>query len=167
VAVAVHGEEWPQFALGSGANLDVASAARSALAEALQNWMELRGMGREAAADASGAIGRYADFPEAAERFVDTEGGIPAASVGPDDVPSGEEELEEVLDRIDEAGLHAYATRTTTRDVDALGFEAVRAVIPEAQPLFFGEAVFGERAETVPEAMGFEPRLDREHHPFP
>jgi ribosomal protein S12 methylthiotransferase accessory factor len=167
VAVAVHGDEWPQFALGSGADLDVTAAAQSALAEALQNWMELRGMGREAAADATGAIGHYADLPPEAERFVEAEGGVPAESVGPDAVPDGEAELEEVLDRIDDAGLHAYATRTTTRDVATLGFEAVRVLVPEAQPLFFGESVFGERAETVPEAMGFEPRLDREHHPFP
>ncbi len=167
VAVAVHREEWPSFALGSGADLDVAAAARSALAEALQNWMELRGMGPEGADDASGAIGHYAASPSSAERFVDTGEGIPAASVGPDEIPDGEDELTEVLDRLDEAGVHAYASRTTPRDVAALGFEAVRVVVPEAQPLFFGDAVFGERAATVPEEMGFEPRLDRDHHPFP
>ena len=167
VAVAVHGDEWPKFAVGSGADLDVAAAARSALAEALQNWMELRGMGPEDAENASGAIGRYADFPAEAERFVETAGGVPAESVGPDEIPSGEAELDEVLDRVDEAGLHAYATRTTTRDVATLGFEAVRVLVPEAQPLFFGDSVFGERAETVPAEMGFEARLNRDHHPFP
>ncbi|MFC7133654.1 MULTISPECIES: YcaO-like family protein [Salinibaculum] len=167
VAVAVHRDEWPKFAVGSGADLDVASAARSALAEALQNWMELRGMGREDAADATGAIGRYADLPPEAEAFVETDGAVPAESVGPDEVPTGEDELEEVLARLDDADLSAFATRTTTRDVAALGFEAVRAVIPQAQPLFFHDPVFGERAETVPQEMGFEPRLDREHHPFP
>jgi ribosomal protein S12 methylthiotransferase accessory factor len=40
-------------------------------------------------------------------------------------------------------------------------------LVPGAQPLFFGESVFGERAGSVPREMGFEPRLDRDHHPFP
>jgi ribosomal protein S12 methylthiotransferase accessory factor len=39
--------------------------------------------------------------------------------------------------------------------------------VPAAQPLFTGEPYFGERARTVPEALGFEPRLDRPIHPFP
>jgi ribosomal protein S12 methylthiotransferase accessory factor len=167
VGVAVHREEWPRFAVGSGADLDVTAAARSALAEALQNWMELRGMGPEGAADAAGAIGRYADLPSAAERFVETEGAVPAESVGPDDLPAGEDALDAVLDRLDDADLTAYASRTTTRDVAELGFEAVRVLVPGAQPLFFDEGPFGERARTVPEEMGFEPRLDRDHHPFP
>jgi ribosomal protein S12 methylthiotransferase accessory factor len=167
VAVAVHREEWPSFAVGSGAALDVTAASRSALAEALQNWMELRGMGPADAAEATGAIGRYADFPAEARAFVETDGTIPAGSVGPDEVPSGEAELTAVLDRVEEVGMHTYATRTTTRDVAELGFEAVRVVVPEAQPLFFDSPAFGDRAESVPEGMGFAPRLDREHHPFP
>ena len=32
---------------------------------------------------------------------------------------------------------------------------AVRAVVPEAQPLFTGEPYFGERAREVPKSMGF------------
>jgi ribosomal protein S12 methylthiotransferase accessory factor len=48
-----------------------------------------------------------------------------------------------------------------------MGFEAVRVLVPGAQPLFTGEPYFGERARTVPEALGFEPRLDRPIHPFP
>ncbi|MHB9286087.1 YcaO-like family protein [Halobacteriales archaeon Cl-PHB] len=167
VAVAVHREEWPRFAIGSGADLDVAAAARSALAEALQNWMELRGMGPEDAAEESGAIGHFADFPESAATLVDPETTVPAATVGPDSVPAGEAELELVLDRLAAADLTAYAARTTTRDVERLGFEAVRAVVPAAQPLFFGEGYFGDRAESVPDDLGFEPRFDREHHPFP
>ena len=168
VAVAVHREgEWPRFALGSAADLDPAAAARSALSEAVQNWLELRGMGQEAAADASGAIGWYADFPEEIETFVDVDRSVSAADVGPEEVPTGEDELERVLDRLDEAELSAYASRITTRDVASIGFEAVRVLCPKAQPLFFDDAYFGERARTVPESLGFEPRLDREHHPFP
>ena len=168
VAVAVHREgEWPRFALGSAADLDPAAAARSALSEAVQNWLELRGMGRDAAADASGAIGWYADFPQEIEAYVDVDRSVPAADVGPEEPPSGEAELERVLDRLDEAELSAYASRITARDVASIGFEAVRVLCPKAQPLFFDDAYFGERARTVPESLGFEPRLDREHHPFP
>ncbi|MEF8907043.1 MAG: YcaO-like family protein [Haloarculaceae archaeon] len=166
VAAAVHRETWPRFALGSGANLDAAAAARSALAEALQNWTELRRMGRAGAREESGAIARYADMPSSAADFVDADAAVPAASVSSPEL-SGEAELEAVLSRLGDAGLDAYAARLTTRDVAALGFEAVRVVVPPAQPLFLGDAYFGERARTVPASLGFEARLDREHHPFP
>jgi len=174
VAVAVHREDgWPHFAVGSGANLDAVAAARSALAEALQNWMELRAMGPERAASEDGAIGHYADFPPAAESFVAPaptarrDGGVPAASVGPDPVPTGEAALDAAVDRVVDAGLDAYAARITTPDVAALGFEAVRVLVPAAQPLFVDEPYFGDRAETVPPELGYEPRLDRPFHPFP
>jgi ribosomal protein S12 methylthiotransferase accessory factor len=167
VVVAVQREEWPKLAFGSGADLSVTAAARSALGEALQNWMELRGMGADDAADALGEIGRYADDPGPAASFVDPETQIPADSAGPDDQPPGAEELTAVLDRVTDADLNAYAARTTTRDVDQLGFEAVRALIPAAQPLCFGDIYFGERAREVPETLGFSPELDSEHHPFP
>lgn len=167
VSVAVQGDSWPKFALGADADLDVESAARSALAEALQNWMELDGMGQEGAAEALGEIGRYATEPGAATEFVETETKIPADSVGPDDVPTGEAELEELLDRVTEAGLRPYASRTTTRDVETLGFEAVRVVVPSAQPMCFGDVYFGERAERVPDDLGFSPELEQDHHPFP
>lgn len=166
VAAAVHREAWPRFALGSGANLDAAAAARSALDEALQNWTELRSMGPEDAREESGAIARYADLPASADDFIDADAAVPAEAVSAPEL-SGEAELEAVLDRLDQAGLDAYAARLTTRDVAALGFEAVRVVVPPAQPLFLGDAYFGERARSVPEGLGFEPRLDREHHPFP
>jgi ribosomal protein S12 methylthiotransferase accessory factor len=174
VAVAVHrdpghGSEaaWPRFAMGSGANLDPVTAARSALAEALQNWMELRGMGPEQAADEKAAIGDYADFPRHAQRFVDVDATVPASSVGPDPLPEGQAELAAAVDRVTDAGLDAYAARTTTRDVADLGFEAVRVLIPEAQPLFTGDPFFAERAETVPRELGFEPQLEKKYHPYP
>ncbi|RDI72903.1 YcaO-like family protein [Halopelagius longus] len=168
VAAAVHRDgEWPNFAVGSGASLDPADAARSALAEALQNWMELRAMGPEQAAEEGGAIGAYADFPEAAREFVDAGPAVPASSVGPDEMPTGEAELDAVVERVADGGLDAYAARTTTADVERLGFEAVRVAIPEAQPLFQGDPFFGDRAASVPEEMGFEPRLDGPYHPYP
>jgi len=167
VATAVHRDEWPAFAIGTGADLDVERAARSAAAEALQNWMELRGMGPEQAEDALGAIGRYAGMPESVAAFVDAETTIPASSAGTDTDRSGTGPLDAVLERVEDAGLSAYAARTTTRDVEQLGFEAVRVVVPEAQPLCFGDVYFGDRARTVPEELGFTPELDRDHHPFP
>ncbi|MFU8867680.1 YcaO-like family protein [Natronococcus sp.] len=175
VAVAVHrgsedgdGEaEWPAFAAGSAAGLDATEAATAALAEALQNWMELRGLGPDEAAAASAAIGEYASFPDAAREFVDVDRTVPAASVGPDPVPTGREALEEVVTRTTDAGLVPHAARLTTRDVEGLGFEGVRVVVPGAQPLFTREPFFGERARTVPAELGFEPALERPFHPYP
>lgn len=167
VAVGVHREEWPSLALGSAADLDPSRAARSALAEALQNWMELRGMGPDAAAEAAGAIGRYAEFPPEVRSFLDPGSVVPAESVAAADPSDGADALDALLAATADAGLAAYAVRTTTRDVDHLGFEAVRVLVPSAQPLFFGEAYFGERAESVPRSLGFDPDLDRDHHPFP
>ena len=168
VAVAVHRDgEWPRFAVGSGANLDAAAAARSALAEALQNWMELRAMGPEDARAEEGAIGHYADFPAAAEALVDADGEVPASAVGPDPVPTGAAELDAVVSRAVGADLDAYAARLTTPDVAALGFEAVRVLSPTAQPLFVDDPFFGDRAENVPPEMGYQPRTDRDFHPYP
>ncbi|WP_262177930.1 YcaO-like family protein [Haloarcula laminariae] len=168
VAVALRGEEWPEFALGSAAGLDPEATATGALEEALQNWLELRGMGREGAADATGAIGHYAGRPSEAASLTDTETAVPLTSIGPERVPDDEAaELSMLVDRVTEAGLDPYATRLTTRDLEGLGFEAVRVLCPSAQPLFFDDAYFGERAERVPDELGFEPRLDRAHHPFP
>jgi ribosomal protein S12 methylthiotransferase accessory factor len=168
VAACVHRDgEWPRFAAGMAASLDPAAAARNALEEALQNWIELRRMGPERAGEESGAIGRYAEFPAAARGFVDPPTTVPAATVGPQSVPAGRAALDAVVDRLAAADLDAYAARLTPRDVEGLGFEAVRAVVPAAQPLFTGDPYFGERARTVPGTFGYEPRLDRPHHPFP
>ncbi|MDL5361265.1 YcaO-like family protein [Halalkalicoccus sp. NIPERK01] len=170
VAVAVHREagedEWPRFALGSDADLDAESAARSALCEALQNWMELRSMGPEAAAEESGWIGRYGSLPNPAREFLDVSGRVEAdavgeRSLGPDD------ELASLVRRVTGVELTPYAAWITPRDVRTLGFEATRVVVPEAQPLFTRQPTFGERAETVPRSMGFEPRLERDPHPYP
>ncbi|MEF8788514.1 MAG: YcaO-like family protein [Haloarculaceae archaeon] len=167
VAACVHREgDWPRFAAGMAADLDPERAATGALEEAIQNWLELRGMGPDGARS-EGNIGEYAGFPAAAREFVDPATSVPAGSVGPDEPPEGTAELEAVLDRLDHAGLRAFAARLTTRDLEELGFEAVRVLVPAAQPLFTGEAFFGERAREVPESLGFEPRLEREPHPFP
>jgi ribosomal protein S12 methylthiotransferase accessory factor len=167
VAVAVHREDWPRFALGSAADLDPEAAATDALAEALQNWMELRAMGPERASNESGAIGKYADFPRDVRSFVDPATTVSASDVGPDETPDGTDELDAVLDALADADLDAYAARLTPRDIDQAGFEAVRVLVPEAQPLFVSESFFGDRARQVPREMGFQARLDRPFHPFP
>ena len=167
VAVAVEREAWPRLAVGSGADLNPVVAARSALTEALQSWMELRAMGPEAASAAEGTVGRYAESPGVAGDFFDIERRIPAASVGPSEVPDGAAELDALTERVAEVGLDAYAARLTTPDIESLGFEVVRVLVPEAQPLFIDEAYFGERARTVPRESGFEARPGREFHPYP
>jgi ribosomal protein S12 methylthiotransferase accessory factor len=169
VACAVHhdGDRWPQFAAGMSAALDPAAAARDALAEALQNWMELRGMGRQGATEQQPGVARAADRPRGVREFCAPETTVPLESVGPSDPPAGDAALEALLDAVASADLDAYAARVTTRDVEALGFEAVRVLVPGAQPLFSGTSYFGERARKVPETFGCEPRLDRAHHPFP
>lgn len=169
VAVAVHREgEWPAFATGSGCALDPVAAAESALSEALQNWIELRNMGPEQAEQEGGAIGEYGAFPDRAHELTEFEATVPAESVADDAADlSGEAELEALVGRVSDAGLDPYAARITPRDVEALGFEAVRVAIPEAQPLFTGEPFFGDRLNRVAESMGFEPKPDRVYHPFP
>ena len=167
VTVAVQREEWPSFAVGSAADLNGATAATDALAEALQNWMELRNMGRERVADAEGAIGRYADSPREVRSFTETSGRVDATSVGTDVALSGMDELDALLDRVDAADLPAYAASLTPRDVADIGFETVRVLVPGTQPLFVSDPFFGERARTVPRNLGYEPRLDRPFHPYP
>jgi len=167
VGVAVERDEFPRLALGTAADLDPERAARGALAEAVQNWVELREMGPDDADTVDGAVGPYARDPAEAASFVDPDQRVPARSVGPDTVPPGGRHLKAVVERVDAAGLDVFAARTTTRDVQKLGFEAVRVLVPAAQPLFFDDPFFGERARTVPERLGFRPDLDRAHHPYP
>lgn len=159
-------DDWPAFAVGSAAAVDPAYAAERALAEAAQNWVELRGMGPERASE-EGAIGTFASFPRTARSLVDPDHAVDAADLA----PGGELDAEDALDRcvaaLGAADLAVYAARTTTRDVAALGFEAARVVVPDAQPLVRRRAHFTDRVRTVPRSLGFRPRLDRGDHPYP
>jgi ribosomal protein S12 methylthiotransferase accessory factor len=167
VAVGVEREgDWPRFAAGSGADLDPAAAARSALAEALQNWTELRSMGRETADEQGAAIGHHADRPAETAAFFDPDATVSAEGLGEPKL-TGTEELAAVVDRVEAVDLDPYVARVTTRDIIVLGFEAARVLVPGAQPLFTGDPFFGDRAREVPRSMGFEPALDRPYHPFP
>ena len=123
-------------------------------------------MGRETAAEQGAAIGRHADFPAETQAFFDPETTVPAASIG-EETASGAAELSAVIERVEAVGLDPYVSRVTPRDLAALGFEAVRVLVPDAQPLFQGEPFFGARARNVPTELGFDPRLDRPYHPFP
>lgn len=157
---------WPAFAVGSAASLDPSHAAERALAEAAQNWVELREMGEERARD-EGAIGEFGSFPRQARGLVDPEVSVAADELVADPVTDPDDALQHCLDEVATAGLSAYAARTTTRDVEQLGFEAVRVVVPEAQPLVMRRAHLSERVRTVPRELGFSPRLDRGPHPYP
>jgi ribosomal protein S12 methylthiotransferase accessory factor len=172
VGAAVHREgEWPRFAAAAAADVDPAAAAADALAEAVQNWTELRSMGPDGAAEEPTAIGRYAETPGAARRFFEGDGPVPAGSVGDDGAAdlAGEAELDALVGAVGDAGLTPYAADLTPRDVAAAGFSVVRVAVPGAQPLFVDvdDPVFGDRARSVPADMGFEADLDGPPHPFP
>ena len=168
VSVAVHrADDWPQFAIGSGGDLDPTSAAISGLSEALQNWMELRGMGPETAEAEETSIGRYSHFPKEVQALVDPDGWVAADVLAPSDPLAGTDELDRVRQEIESVGLDAYATGLTPVDLEAVGFEAVRVLAPTAQPLFIEERCFGSRAREVPRTLGYRPRFDRPPHPYP
>jgi ribosomal protein S12 methylthiotransferase accessory factor len=123
-------------------------------------------MGREAADEQGAAIGHHADRPAETAAFFDPDASVSTEGVG-EPALSGTEELDAVVDRVEAVGLDPYVARVTTRDLASLGFEAVRVLVPGAQPLFTGDPFFGDRAREVPRSMGFEPALDRPYHPFP
>lgn len=158
--------DWPAFAVGSAAAFDPSHAAERALAEATQNWMELRSMG-PVRAKSEGAIARFATFPRKARGLITMEHVVPADSVGPDETPQGENALERAIEAVTAVGLDVYASRLTTPDIEQLGFEAARVIVPEAQPLVRETTPMTERLREVPPTLGFRPRLDRGPHPYP
>ncbi len=169
VTAAVHRpSKWPKFAVGSCANINPNQAAIGALSEALQNWMELRSMGPEVAKNQPSAIGTYSNFSKEAQSFIECSDSISSndLSISTFSEPSGE--LSSIINHLNSLDLHAYSVKLTPPDIAILGFEAVRILIPEAQPLFFGKSFFGVRARKVPSSLGnFRSRLDRSHHPYP
>jgi ribosomal protein S12 methylthiotransferase accessory factor len=123
-------------------------------------------MGREAADEQGAAIGHHADRPSETAAFFEPDATVSTEGLGDPEL-SGDAELDAVVDRVAGVGLDSYVARVTTRDLATLGFEAVRVLVPDAQPLFTGDPFFGDRAGEVPRSMGFEPALDRPYHPFP
>lgn len=160
-------DDWPSFAVGSAAALDPVEAAERAIAEAVQNWMELEAMGRERADAEQGNIATFGGFPRAARSLLAFEHRVAADRIAPEGIPAGTAAVETVADHLHAADMEAYVARTTTRDVARLGLEAVRVVIPEAQPLVHDGEPVSDRLRTVPRDLGFRPRLDRGPHPYP
>lgn len=168
IAVTVHrSDEWPRFAIGSSAHWSGEQAAAGALNEAIQNWMELRSMGRTGADGAGAWIGEYSDRNDIGETYAALDARIAASSLDVDDSSQQKEILNQIIELVYTVGLDSYVVRLTNRDVMQLGFEVVRVLIPGAQPLFTQKPIFAERATTVPQSLGFEPRLDRAPHPYP
>ncbi len=159
-------DDWPAFAVGSAADLDPAHAAVRSLSEAIQNWTELAEMGPERAAE-EGPIGDFGTFPRSARSLISTDTEVDASAIAPDPIPKGQEALAYLRDELAASGLDAYVARVTPPDVAELGFEAVRILVPDAQPLVRSGAPFTERARTVPNELGFRPRLDAGPHPYP
>jgi ribosomal protein S12 methylthiotransferase accessory factor len=168
VTACVHREEgWPKFAVGSNAHLDATTAGVGAIEEAVQNWMELDAMGKSRANEEHPNIAEYASFPDSAREFIGVRRTISADALNPAVPPTGREELAEVIDRVSAQDLRVYASRLTTRDLEQVGVEVTRTLIPGAQPLFLGDRYFGDRAESVPADLGFEASLDGPRHPYP
>ena len=169
VTVAVHrSSKWPKFAVGSCANINPNRAAIGALSEALQNWMELRSMGPDTANNQSSAIGTYSNFPKEAQSFIEHSEPSPSNDLSIPTFSTQTEELSFLLTHLHGLDLSSYSIQLTPPDIATIGFEAVRILIPEAQPLFFETPFFGSRARTVPASLGnFRSRLDRPHDPYP
>lgn len=159
-------DDWPAFAVGSSADLNPAVAAERALAEAIQNWMELAAMGPDQA-EAEGAIATFANFPRQARSLLEADHAVPADAVAPGELATGEAALERVIAAVSAADLDGYVARLTTRDVAGIGFEAVRVLLPAAQPLVRNGRPSSPRTREVPRTLGFSPRLDRGPHPYP
>lgn len=168
IGVAVQREdEWPRVALGTAAALDATDAAIGALEEAIQNWVELENMGPERAASDASRIAAYATDPSPLMDYLSPTASVSAAGISHPVPDSPAAELEVLESLIVETDLSPAVSRITPRDLEALGFEAVRVVDPNAQPLFTGDPYFGDRARSVPESFGETPHLDKTAHPFP
>lgn len=159
-------DAWPAFAVGSAAGLDPNIAAERALSEATQNWVELREMGPDRA-QSEGNIAEFASFPRQARSLLASGPTVEAGDIGPTIEDGSQAALEHVLDELEQAEMSIYAARTTTRDLEMLGFEACRVLVPDAQPLVQDRRHFTDRLRETPRTLGFQPRLDRGEHPYP
>ena len=150
---------YPYCAFGTAAAVEPREAATHAVIEATQNWMELEAMGREASAETYEGVARYAEDPSPAFAFLP---GSDAALPVDELLGAAPDAPEPLIEHLAHHGLMAVAVSVTTGDLRALGFEAVRVVIPAAQPLFVRDPYFGDRVSTDAAAIH-----DRRPHPFP
>jgi ribosomal protein S12 methylthiotransferase accessory factor len=130
--------------------------------------MELRSMGPDIAKNQPSAIGVYSNFPKEAQSFIEYSDSISSNDISISTFFESTEELSFIINHLHSLGLHTYSVKLTPPDIAILGFEAVRILVPKAQPLFFEKSFFGVRARKVPSSLGnFRSRLDRSHHPYP
>lgn len=160
-------DPWPRFAAGSAAGFDPVEAATDAVREALQNWTELAEMGPDGASQEAGRIARYAENPRPLGTYIDPDVRVQAGELGKSPPETTEAALAQLVDAARAVDMTPTAAWVTPRDLREVGFCAARVVVPEAQPLLMGTPYFGDRAEAVPQSMGFRPELDRDPHPFP
>ena len=160
-------DRWPQLAVGSAARLDASAAAIRAAEEALQNWMELDEMGETGAMETASRLARHATDPGDALDALAPAGSVNADQLSHEPIDDPMLRKQQLIELLTAAKLTPYAARTTTRDLERLGFEAVRVIIPTAQPLVLGDPYFGDRARSVPDALGYQATLNRSPHPFP
>lgn len=164
VAVAVHRDEWPRFAIGVGANLDPIAATREGLLRALARWKRFDALDRDSVRENS--LGRYADFSSSVQEFITADDRVSAASVRPDEVPEGFDEYLAAVERATAVG-EPYGVRLTTIDVATLGLEVGAVIVPGTHPYFDGlAAVDGVTYEhrDIPEPRNLD---ERPPHPFP
>ncbi|MDR9444726.1 MAG: YcaO-like family protein [Haloquadratum sp.] len=150
---------YPRCAFGSAAAVEPEAAARHAVIEATQNWMEIDAMGAETTAETYDGVARYASDPAPAFDALPGPGGAVAIESV---LTPGPTTLDPLIDALADEGLAAVAVSVTTGDLRAMGFEAVRALIPAAQPLFVREPYFGDRVGSDAHAVH-----TRRPHPFP
>ncbi|MDY6775711.1 MAG: YcaO-like family protein [Halobacteria archaeon] len=146
VGVALTSDEYPRFAVAAGASLDPEEAFRSALEEAVQSRREVKQSDVEVEdadeiSTSEEHVAYAADRPGSVERFVsETDGALGLDEIGMGgDVPQKPlDKLDAVRERVEDAGYEVIASNITSPDVTSIGFDAVRVVVPRAQPLHFG-----------------------------
>lgn len=168
IAVAVHREEgWPNFAVGSAAHLDPSRAAKDALGEAISHWMALDTLEEPWNANGESGLMRYADFPPDIHDFVESDETVSTEALGPESIPTGMDEYQDVDERVREVGLDPYGVRITTEDIEEIDLEVGTVVVPGLQPRYGKNPIFGDRARAIPADMGNSATLDRILHPYP
>lgn len=163
VAVAVHRDEWPRFAIAAGADLDPVSAAQEGLLRALARWKRLDALDHEPVRDSS--LGRYADFPALAQEYIATDERVTAAAIGPDQAPEGFDEYLAAVERASAVGP-PYGVRLTTPDVAALGLEVGAVIVPGTHPHIDGQAAVSGLDHERRTVTNSNPSDERPPHPF-
>ena len=164
----------PPVAVGAAADLDLAAAARKALLETQQTF-----------AWAALMMARGDDVPDDPDAFHDLDDHVryyldparlPAFGFLRESAPAtacrtelavprrpGQPRaaVDEVLTRLAEAGLSAYAVDVTAPDVRAAGLWVIRAIVPQLMPLILGRRIPPRPGLDLSEARTRPP------HPFP